>query len=160
MTTKTPARDKRDRLVNAAAELFWTKGYAATSLADMIEELAAIDRRKTDGSERLTALLALLARGNELRARFGCPIAGAIRDFSPADPNAAKAAASTFTVLETWLSERLVATGREAGAARRLAEDVVAAWQGAIVVAHGDRNKNRLKGALRRIAERIGCAAP
>lgn len=192
MTAPARTQDKRDRLVNAAAELFWTKGYAATSLADiaaaaavplgnvyyyfrtkaafaravsdlfladMSEELAAIDRDTADNSERLAALLQLLARGNALRVRHGCPIAGAIRDFSRVDATAAGTAAETFKVLEDWLHERLTATGRSDREARALSRDVVANWQGAAVVAHGVGDEDRLADALRRIAERIGCAA-
>jgi len=191
MTADQPS--KRDRLTYAAAQLFWTKGFAATSLADiadaagiplgnvyyyfktkaalahavgdlfvgdMGDELAAIDGREASPRARLTAVLELLSRGAEMRARHGCPIAGAVRDFSGLDRDAADRVARTFAVLEDWLTATIAETGPSQEAARAAAEDAVAAWQGAIVAAQAGRDPARLTRAIGRIAARLGCPAP
>ena len=36
-TAPTPIRDTRNRIVEAAMELFWAKGYGSTSIADILE---------------------------------------------------------------------------------------------------------------------------
>jgi AcrR family transcriptional regulator len=36
MTSATPVRDTRARIIGAAMELFWSKGYGSTSIADIL----------------------------------------------------------------------------------------------------------------------------
>src|SRR5688572_11473178 len=36
MTSTTPVRDTRARIIGAAMELFWSKGYGSTSIADIL----------------------------------------------------------------------------------------------------------------------------
>ena len=36
MTATTPVRDTRTRIIEAAMELFWSKGYGSTSIADIL----------------------------------------------------------------------------------------------------------------------------
>ena len=188
---RTEGAEKRVRLVNAAAMLFWTNGYAATSLADiakeahvplgniyyyfktkaeiaravadlfvadMIGELQAIDQTYDTPKDRLSAVLELLARGTEMRTRAGCPIAGAIRDFSKLASGVAKRAAESLSILENWIAETLAQDGQAPDEARATAEEILALWQGAVVAANAFEDPGRLRRAITVMARRLDCA--
>lgn len=193
MAVQERSREKRDRLVNAAAKLFWIKGFDATSLADiaaaadvplgnvyyyfktkallagavadlfvadMEEELAAIDAAHEKPAARRSALLSLLARGNGQRVKHGCPIAGAIREFARVEPAAAGRACETFKLLEDWLARSLSGNPKVAGSAIRRASAAMEIWQGAIILAHGSGDERTLRQAFARIAGELDCDPP
>lgn len=171
--------DKRERLLDAAAEAFWVDGFAATSLADIAERsgvpvgniyyyfktkaaiaegvadifiesslqsLNDIDRTNHTPTEKLRAFISLLKESAEPRAKRGCPLANAIRDFSPSVPVAAETTNSVFTTLIGWISQTLNKSGDRN--AVRHARIAIARWQGAIVLAQGTGEAKILIEAL------------
>ena len=171
--------DKRERLLDAAAESFWVDGYAATSLADLAERsqvpvgniyyyfktkaaiaegvadifvdstlqsLSMIDRASQSPPEKLRAFIALLKESAEPRAKRGCPLANAIRDFSPNVPEAAKKTSEVFDTLIGWISQVLNKSGDRN--AVRHARTAITRWQGAIVLAQGAGDPKILIEAL------------
>jgi len=171
--------DKRERLLDAAAEAFWVEGFAATSLADIAERsgvpvgniyyyfktkaeiahgvadifveaslqsLSHIDRTSRTPAEKLAAFTALLKMSAEPRAKRGCPLANAIRDFSSAVPDAANRTNEVFNTLIGWVSQTLNKAGDRN--AVRHARTAVAHWQGAIVLAQAANDPQILIEAL------------
>lgn len=171
-----PQRSKRQRLEDAAAQLFWLNGYAATSIADLAKEAdvpignvyyyfksktaladavadmfskgsqAALDdieeRVPTSGFDsrgtaknRIDAFFDMLEKSHMSRAKAGCPIARAISDFSAPAPEAATKAYDSLTMLTAFLGRELVRAGHPNGILA--AQQTIALWQGAIVLAHG-----------------------
>ncbi|PCJ94303.1 MAG: TetR family transcriptional regulator [Hyphomicrobiales bacterium] len=169
-------RSKRQRLEDAAAQLFWIKGYAATSIADLAHEAAvpignvyyyfkskaaladtvaamfvagsqaAIDHIEQEipatgqvsaqiGIQRITAFFAMLEKSHQSRAHSGCPIARSISDFRRPAPQAANVAGQALTILTAFLGRELNRAGHPNGMAA--AQQSIALWQGAIVLAHG-----------------------
>lgn len=171
--------DKRERLLDAAAEAFWIDGFAATSLADIaqrsgvpvgniyyyfktkaeiaegvadifvassLQSLAHIDRSTQTSNEKLRAFIALLKESAEPRTKRGCPLANAIRDFSPSVPKAANKTNEVFNTLIGWISQILNKNGDRN--AIRHARTALARWQGAIVLAQGEGDPKILIEAL------------
>lgn len=169
-------RSKRQRLEDAAAQLFWLNGYAATSIADLAKEAdvpignvyyyfksktaladavsdmfakgsqAALDdieeRVPASGTDtrnaakdRIAAFFDMLEKSHMSRAKAGCPIARAISDFSTAAPDAASKASDSLTMLTAFLGRELVRAGHPNGMVA--AQQTIALWQGAIILAHG-----------------------
>lgn len=169
-------RSKRQRLEDAAAQLFWSKGYAATSIADLAKEAdvpignvyyyfksktalanavadmfakgsqAALDdieeRVPTSGSDlkfaakdRISAFFDMLEKSHMSRAKAGCPIARAISDFATMAPEAALKASDSLTMLTAFLGRELARAGHPNGMVA--AQQSIALWQGAIILAHG-----------------------
>lgn len=171
--------DKRERLLDAAAEAFWVDGFAATSLADIAERsgvpvgniyyyfktkaeiaegvadifinsslqsLADIDRTTQAPKEKLRAFIALLKESAEPRAKLGCPLANAIRDFSKDVPKAADKTNEAFNTLIGWISQILNKSGDRR--AIHHARTAITRWQGAIVLAQGAGDPKILVEAL------------
>lgn len=174
-----PKSDKRERLLHAAAEVFWQHGFSATSLADIahasdiplgniyyyfktkaaiaegfaeifvastLRSLAGIDQNAKLPAEKLTAFVALLKESAATRAERGCPIANAIRDFSPLVPAAASRTNDVFDTLIGWVGQTLSRAGDRN--ALRHARSAIARWQGAIVLAQAARDPALLLEAL------------
>lgn len=171
--------DKRERLLHAAAEVFWQRGFSATSLADIAEasdvplgniyyyfktkaaiaegvaeifvasslrSLAEIDKSAKLPAEKLAAFIALLRESAAARTERGCPIANAIRDFSPLVPEAATRTNDVFDTLIGWVGQTLSRAGDRN--ALRHARSAIARWQGAIVLAQAARDPALLLEAL------------
>lgn len=171
--------DKRERLLDAAAEAFWADGYAATSLADIAERsqvpvgniyyyfktkaaiaegvadiflesslqsLSNIESSFNTPAEKLRAFISLLKESAEPRAERGCPIANAIRDFSPNVPKAADKTNEVFDTLIGWISQILNKSGDRKSI--RHARTAITRWQGAIVLAQGAGDPKILLEAL------------
>lgn len=169
-------RSKRQRLEDAAAQLFWSRGFAATSIADLAKQaevpignvyyyfkskreladavahmfvqgsqaaLDDIEARYPSGStsvqtiarDRISAFFEMLEKSHMSRARAGCPIARSVTDFAEAAPKAARKSTEALTMLTAFLGRELTRAGHPNG--MMAAQQSIALWQGAIVLAHG-----------------------
>lgn len=167
--------DKRERLLDAAAQAFWVEGYTATSLAD-IAELSGVPlgniyyyfKTKTDiaqgvadifmeetlaslknitsqsktTADAIKGFTTMLKESAKARSELGCPLAHAIRDFSPKAPAAAAKTNEVFETLIGWLSQTLNKGGDRQ--AMRHAKMAIARWQGAIILAHAEKSEQIL----------------
>lgn len=172
----SPGRSKRQRLEDAAAQLFWSKGFAATSIADLArradvpignvyyyfksktEMAEAVAEMFVQGSqaalddiearfpaasghpqalarERIGVFFDMLEKSHMSRAKAGCPIARSVSDFAETAPKAARKAAEALTMLTAFLGRELARAGHPNGMIA--AQQSIALWQGAIVLAHG-----------------------
>jgi AcrR family transcriptional regulator len=169
-------RSKRQRLEDAAAQLFWSQGYAATSIADLARQadvpvgnvyyyfkskrdlaeavadmfvqgsqaaLNDIETRLPGGAsspqkvarDRVMAFFDMLEKSHMSRAKAGCPIARSITDFAETAPSAASKSTEALTMLTAFLGRELTRAGHPNG--MMAAQQSIALWQGAIVLAHG-----------------------
>ncbi len=169
-------RSKRQRLEDAAAQLFWSQGFAATSIADLAKQadvpvgnvyyyfkskrnlaeavadmfvqgsqaaLDDIETRLPGGTanpqkvarDRVSAFFEMLEKSHMSRAKAGCPIARSIADFAEAAPTAASKSTEALTMLTAFLGRELTRAGHPNGMIA--AQQSIALWQGAIVLAHG-----------------------
>ncbi len=180
----TKRSNKREKLLNAAAEAFWQKGYTATSLADIAnqsgislgniyyyfktktafaegvaeiyitaskEALEAIDKNFEKPEHKLTAFINLLKESAESRTEKGCPLANAIRDFSKNAPEASQKTNQVFEMLINWLKDKLEQAG-DANPAQH-AQEAIARWQGAIILAQASKDKTYLSKSLTKLGE-------
>jgi len=169
-------RSKRQRLEDAAAQLFWSKGFAATSIADLAKQadvpvgnvyyyfkskrdladavadmfiqgsqaaLDDIETRYPSGTsnpqklakDRVSAFFEMLEKSHMSRAKAGCPIARSVADFADSAPSAARKSSEALTMLTAFLGRELTRAGHPNGMIA--AQQSIALWQGAIVLAHG-----------------------
>lgn len=169
-------RSKRQRLEDAAAQLFWSRGFAATSIADLAKQAdvpvgnvyyyfkskrdladavaemfvqgsqAALDDIETRfptgaasphkvSRDRIGAFFDMLEKSHMSRAKAGCPIARSVADFAEAAPKAARKSTEALTMLTAFLGRELTRAGHPNG--MMAAQQSIALWQGAIVLAHG-----------------------
>lgn len=184
-------RGERNRasLAEAAALMFWQKGYEAASLADIAAEagiplgnvyyyfrskadlavavadvfvaetglmLGEIEREQGGPRERLSLLVARLARSLKSRVAYGCPIAFAIRDFSGPAPVAAARAAESFSLLTGFIARELGRTGMRPSVALSTARSAVAEWQGGMMLAFALKDAAVLSESFRRMERMIG----
>ncbi len=169
-------RSKRQRLEDAAAQLFWSRGFAATSIADLAKQaevpvgnvyyyfkskrdladavadmfiqgsqagLDDIETRYPSGTsnpqklakDRVSAFFEMLEKSHMSRAKAGCPIARSVADFAEFAPSAARKSSEALTMLTAFLGRELTRAGHPNGMIA--AQQSIALWQGAIVLAHG-----------------------
>ena len=178
--------NKREKLLDAAAEAFWTNGYGSTSLADIAtssdvplgniyyyfktkaaiaegvseifvaetqQSLEEINQKHKDPVERLIAFINLLRDSAESRAKFGCPLASGIRDFSDFVPTALTKTNEVFDTLVIWLSQ-VLETAQDKDA-KRHARTIITRWQGSIILSHGSGSKQFLMEALDELEQDI-----
>ncbi len=172
----TSGRSKRQRLEDSAAQLFWSKGFAATSIADLARQAdvpignvyyyfksktemaeavaemfvqgsqAALDDIETRfpaassnpngvARKRIEGFFDMLEKSHMSRAKAGCPIARSVSDFAEAAPKAARKASEALIMLTAFLGRELMRAGHPNGMVA--AQQSIALWQGAIVLAHG-----------------------
>ena len=181
-------RSKRERLTDAAAELFWLKGYAATSIADLAkkadvpvgnvyyyfkskaelavavaevfvaateEALAQIENSSAYSvdADALSAFFAMLEKSHASRSRHGCPLARAVSEFGSESPVAAQLADKPFQLLIEFLSKILAKGGHPR--AMQAADEAVASWQGAIIVARTKQSPQLLAQICRSVEDRL-----
>lgn len=118
-------------------------------LIDSICETEAEPRR------RVLALIRRLAETSRSRVERGCPIAQATRDFRSAAPEAAETAASSFTILISFVARELQQTGLRPSLAMGRARELIVEWQGGIALAHAMNDATILAESFRRAEQRL-----
>jgi AcrR family transcriptional regulator len=149
--TETPAT--RDRVVAAASRLFATRGFAATSIADVAEasgllkgNLAYYFKTKHSLLEAVVEARATVGRlldhvrasADEL-AQYGCPVGGLATELGKTDDGLHAHAAGLLLRLEAYLFNAF-SQAMPKEDAERAAEHLLARLQGAAVVAQARRD--------------------
>lgn len=89
-----------------------------------------------DPRERLEALVRMTLDNRRDLVRLGCPIGSLSTELRKSDGAAAAAASRLFTSMLEWLEQQFVALGRKKKDAAALALQLLAALEGATLVAH------------------------
>ncbi|MEX0347333.1 MAG: TetR/AcrR family transcriptional regulator [Rhizobiaceae bacterium] len=136
-------RSKAD-LAMAVADVFVTETEA------MLTEIEAESERPR---ERLSGLVARLARSLNNRVEHGCPIAFAVRDFYVSAPDASKRAGESFSLLTGFIARELGRTGTRPSLALATARGAVAEWQGGMMLAYALKDATVLSESFRRMEQ-------
>lgn len=164
----------RDRLVTATTELMRRQGVAGTAIAEILSESGVARRSiylnfpggkselvteatRTSGAA-LTAILEQLLREDDPLSAFtemwvqlltstqfdaGCPIVAAALGRSGA-PSAADEAGTVFSTWDGLIAHRLIDDGVERELAGSLATTILAAIEGAVIMAQAQRTSRPL----------------
>jgi TetR/AcrR family transcriptional repressor of nem operon len=180
-----PPPGKRERLVASAADLMHRQGVERTTLAQVAtdadvppgnlyyyfktrEDLvsAVIDARlgeirallaeldtKSTPKARLKGLARQWAEGSDVLAVSGCPIGTLTTELSKQDCDPDRRAAMLFTVVIDWAREQFRQLGHRD--AHDLAVALLAAVEGAILLANTLRDPNLIRTQIRRVGRWI-----
>ena len=179
-------QERRQALVSAAAEGFHRHGMQGTALADvaraadvapgnmftyfrtkdalsqavgehLVERIrgmtAELDSISADPLTRVRLLLNRSADNGAHYAELGCPLASLARDVRQMRSSAVDAAAP-FRVLIAWVTEQMAAAGDRQ--AERHALFLVAAMQGAFVLAHAEERTATIDAVTAMLDEWLG----
>jgi TetR/AcrR family transcriptional regulator, lmrAB and yxaGH operons repressor len=125
--------------------------------------LSAVIRSADDGGDPVQAVATFIAawkaqlHATEMEA--GCPIVAAILGRSEA-PEAAQAAGEAIDDWRTILADRLVSSGADPGSARSVATLVIAAIEGAVIMALATGSTEALDDVGRHLVEVIELHLP
>ncbi|MCP5000674.1 MAG: TetR/AcrR family transcriptional regulator [Hyphomicrobiales bacterium] len=137
---------------------FRSKSDFALAVADVFvaeTELMLSEIEQGDGKprERLSSLIARLARSLKSRVDHGCPIAFAVRDFSASAPAASRRAGESFSLLTGFIARELGRTGMRPSLALATARGAVAEWQGGMMLAFALKDATVLSESFRRMEQ-------
>lgn len=180
----------RDRLTAATAELMQRHGVAGTGISDILEASGVTRRSiylnfpggkselvaaatQSAGNEMTTVLRAYLEQPNPVAAftqmwsdslvrndfRNGCAIVAAACGRDEA-PQAAVAAGNVFAQWADLLAESLAQDGMDPAVAESLSTTVVAAVEGAVILARASRSTKPLELVSRHLEELITLHRP
>ena len=105
------------------------------SRREEIEGIIAAAEEATDPAERIHRFLELFNGAAEDIARSGCPYSCLAQEFERAGGPLAEKSSGLLKVQDAWLTEQFGAMGADPGAAAAEAEELLAAAQGAMVLA-------------------------
>lgn len=181
-----PINDKRDRLIDAAAELAYEQGFGATTIADVAERAgvplgnvyyyfrsrdalgeALIARQRDshrlmrrqwedepDPRRRLAAFVDMASGARRDLARYGCPMGSLCTELGKAGGPLAAQAGRLIADWLAWAESQFRALGH-GDESPALAVHLMAALQGAAVVAQAARRPNHVETEARRLHEWI-----
>lgn len=139
---------------------FRSKADFAMAVADIFVSetemtLAEIEQESDKPKERLSLLVARLARSLKSRVSHGCPIAFAVRDFSVSAPEASGRAGESFSLLSGFIARELGRTGIRPSLALATARGAVAEWQGGMMLAFALKDASVLSESFRRMEQML-----
>ncbi len=125
----------------------------ASHEAALHERFASWAATHRDPKLRLRCLVRAPLDSSDSIVQFGCPHGSLCQELEKLGPDAplAKAGARLLAVYIDWTDEQFRALGCAPKESRALAEELVAAVQGTMLVAHTMRSRDLLKHQLRRV---------
>jgi TetR/AcrR family transcriptional repressor of nem operon len=125
----------------------------ASHEADLHESFAAWTARHVDPRKRLRALVLAPLDAADAVIHFGCPYGSLCQELEKLGPDEplAKAAARLMSAYIEWATQQFLELGHRPANARARANDVIAAVQGTMLLAHSLRSRDFLARQLRRI---------
>ncbi len=117
------------------------------------ERFASWTAAHADPRERLRCLVRSPLDASDLIIQFGCPHGSLCQELEKlgADAPLAKAGTRLLTVYMDWAGEQFAALGHRKRESRALATDLVASFQGTLLIAHTMRSPALLGQQLRRV---------
>jgi AcrR family transcriptional regulator len=125
---------------------------------DLREKFAHWETTEIDPRLRLKYLVRAPLDSAELIVRFGCPHGTLCQELEKLNKDSPLVAAGThlMTVYIEWAQQQFRMSGYEEGESRELAEQLVAAVQGTMLLAHTLRSREVLEKQLIRVESWLG----
>ena len=147
----------RDALITSVTGLVRRRGVAGTGLNALLEDSGVA--RRTVYLNFPGGKAELVAEATVTQMEAGCPIVAAILGRAEA-PAAARAAAEAFAEWQVILTDRLVKSGVGHDSARSLATLIIAAIEGAIIIALATQSTDALDDVGYHLVEAIKLHLP
>jgi AcrR family transcriptional regulator len=140
---------------------FRSKADVAYAVADGFvrdteDMITAISAASQDPKSRLVSLIERLAASQRSRLTYGCPVAGAMREFRFDAPKACERAAEVFLLISSFIAVEIGRTGTRPAVALGIGRAAVCEWQGAIMLASALQDGVVVAESARRLARIVG----